>query len=104
MMRWKVGRGGPPIELAREQGKSVQWKQRTSASEVFMNNHVRIEEELERQSRAPRVVESLLGKQAEARMHDRSQKRREEKACWVDWRPVPASGRRTVNMMEDEGI
>lgn len=66
-----------------------------------MNNYVRMEEEVERQSKSPRVIESLLEKQAVAKMDNRSQRRGEEKTCWVDWRPLPACGGRTVNIMED---
>lgn len=69
-----------------------------------MNNYVRIEEELERQSKSPRVVERLVEKQAVAEMDNRSQRRDKGKACWVDWRPLPASDGRSVNIMEDEGI
>lgn len=56
-----------------------------------MNNYVRIEEELERQSKSLRVVESLVEKQAVAKIDQERQRRDEGKACWVDWRPLPAS-------------
>ena len=78
-------------------GETTRW------TEVFMKNYVRIEESLEQQSKCPRVVESLLEKQAESKMNNRSRKSGEEKACWVDWRALAASDGRTVDIMEDEG-